>query len=63
MNELIELLSNHDYYWRMSDDQRKWDAGYESEKRIKQLMRDYVWDDIDPYIDEEWKKKEIKSIL
>jgi predicted Rdx family selenoprotein len=63
MNELIELLSNYDYFWRMSDDQRKWDAGYENEKRIKQLMRDYVWDDIDPYIKEEWKKEAIKSIL
>lgn len=54
--ELINLIINHDYYYRMSDDQRWWDQGYNEEKRMKHLLKDFVWEDVEPYVHEAHKE-------
>lgn len=61
--ELIELIHKHDYYWSMADDQRKWDDGFRKEKRIKELLKDYLWEDIEPLIKDEWRKEHVKRLF
>lgn len=61
-SELIDLINEHDYEWRMSDDQRKWDRGYKTEQRIKELMKDYLWDDIEPFLKEDWKRDRVMNM-
>lgn len=61
-SKLIDLINDYDPHWRFSDDQRWWDKGNRDEKEIKELMRDYLWDDIDPFIKEEWRKEAIKNM-
>jgi hypothetical protein len=63
MQKLIELINEHDFYWSMSDDQRKWDYGCNKEKQIKELLKDYLWEDIEPLINEEWRKNEVKRLF
>lgn len=62
-SRLIELIHEHDYYWRMSDDQRWWDLGNRQEKEIKELLRNYIWDDVEPLIKEDWRKESVKSLF
>lgn len=50
LNELIELINGHDFYWRFSDDQRRWDKGFSDNQRIKELMKNYVTEDVEPFI-------------
>ena len=61
--ELIELIQDHDYEWRMSDDQRVWDNGNRNEKRITELLRSYLWEDIEPYVKEDWRKVAVKDLF
>lgn len=62
-SRLIELIHEHDYSWRMSDDQRRWDFGQSQEREIKELLRDYIWDDVEPLVKEEWRKEAVKSLF
>lgn len=62
-SELIELIQGHDYDWRMSDDQRRWDEGYKNEKRMTELLRSYLWEDIEPYVKEDWRKVAVKDMF
>ena len=62
MNELIDLINEHDFSWTMADDQRLWDNGFKAEKKIKEMLKDYLWDDIEPFI-QEWRKKEVSKLF
>lgn len=62
-SRLIELIHEHDYSWRFIDEQRKWDEGFEREKEIKNLLRNYLWDDVEPLVKEEWRKNEVKKMF
>lgn len=62
-SELIELIHDHDFWWSMSDDQRTWDRGYEEEKRIKTMLIDYLWEDVELCIKEDWRKDELKKLF
>lgn len=61
--ELIELIHDHDYSWRMSDDQRRWDEGHRNEKRITELLRGYLWEDVEPYVKDGWRKEAVKDMF
>ena len=61
--ELIELIQEHDYDWRMTDDQHRWDEGNKNEKRITELLRSYIWEDIEPYVKEDWRKVAVKDMF
>lgn len=61
--EMIELIHDQDYDWRMSDDQRRWDDGYRKEKRITELLRQHLWDDVEPYVKDEWRKEAVKRLF
>lgn len=63
MDEIIELINNHDFNWSMIDQQSKWDEGFRREKRIKELLKNYLWEDIEPLIEQEWKKNEVKRLF
>lgn len=63
VSELVELAHKHDYHWRMSDDQRWWDEGYRNEKRMKEILKDYLWEDIEPLIKDEWRKKAVMAMI
>lgn len=62
-SRLIELIHEHDYSWRMSDDQRHWDRGYKVEKEIKDLLRHFLWDDVEPLIKEDWRRDSVKRMF
>jgi len=62
LTELIDLIHNQDYSWRFIDEQRRWDEGYRTEQKIKDLLQDFLWDDIEPYIKEEWRREEVKKL-
>lgn len=62
-SELIELIHEHDFWWSMSDDQRLWNRGYEEERRIKEMLRDYLWEDVELCIKEDWRKDEVKKLF
>ena len=62
-SELIELIHEHDFWWSMSDDQRLWDRGHQEEKRIKSMLRDYLWEDVELCIKEDWRKDELKKLF
>lgn len=62
-SELIELIHDHDFWWSMSDDQRTWDRGYEEERRIKEMLRNYLWEDVELCIKEDWRKDEVKKLF
>lgn len=62
-SELIELIHRHDFYWSMSDDQRAWDRGCDEEKQIKESLRDYLWDDVEPCIKDDWRKEAVKKLF
>lgn len=62
-NNLLELINEHDFYWRNIDEQRKWDEGFKREKIIKELLREVVWEDVEPMIKEEWRKKEVLKLF
>lgn len=40
MNNLIDLLQDHDWYYMMSDDYRAYDRGSNKEREINRLMKD-----------------------
>lgn len=61
--ELISLIHDHDYDWSMIDEQRRWDEGFASEKRIKELLRGFLWEDIEPHIQENWRREAVKSLF
>jgi hypothetical protein len=63
VSELVELAHKHDYEWRMSDDQRRWDEGHRNEKRMKEILKDYLWEDIEPLIKDEWRKKAVMAMI
>lgn len=63
MQELIELIHDHDFMWQMSDDQRRWDHGYEQEKRIRALLKDITFEDIEDHVKEEWRKDALKKLF
>jgi len=60
---LLELINEHDFYWRNIDEQRKWDEGFRREKIIKELLREVVWEDVEPLIKEDWRKKEVLKLF
>lgn len=62
-SRLIELIHEHDYDWRMIDEQRRWDEGYAKEKEIKELLRNYLWDDVEPLIKDDWRKESVKRFF
>lgn len=62
-NNLLELINEHDFCWRNIDEQRKWDEGFRREKIIKELLREVVWEDVEPMIKEEWRKKEVLKLF
>lgn len=61
--ELINLIHNHDYSWSMIDEQRRWEEGFANEKRIKELLRGFLWEDVEPFIKDEWRKEAVKSLF
>jgi hypothetical protein len=63
MNELINLIHNHDYYWSMIDEQRKWDEGFRQEQKIRSLLKTFLWEDIEPHINEDWRKEAVKKLF
>jgi hypothetical protein len=62
-NNLLELINEHDFYWRNIDEQRKWDEGFRREKIIKELLKEVVWEDVEPLIEEDWRKKEVLKLF
>lgn len=62
-NDLIEIIHEHDFWWSMSDDQRLWDRGCQKEKRIKEMLRDYLWEDVELCIKEDWRRNEVKKLF
>jgi hypothetical protein len=62
-NNLLELINEHDFYWRNIDEQRKWDEGFRREKIIKELLKEVVWEDVEPLIKEDWRKKEVLKLF
>jgi DNA-dependent RNA polymerase auxiliary subunit epsilon len=60
-SRLIELIHQHDFEYRQSDVHWKWEQGDREEKEIKILMRDYLWEDIEPCIRDEWRKEFLMS--
>lgn len=63
LEELITLINKQDYSWRFIDEQSRWDEGYKTESRIKDLLKNYLWEDIEPNIREEWRKEEVKNLF
>lgn len=61
--ELIDLIHDHDYSWSMIDQQSRWDEGFAKEKRIKELLRDFLWEDVEPFVKDEWRKEAVKSLF
>jgi len=62
-NNLLELINEHDFYWRNIDEQRKWDEGFRREKAIKELLKEVLWEDIEPLIEQDWRKKEVHKLF
>lgn len=62
-SELIKLIHEHDYSWNMADDQRAWDRGYEERRQIKDMLRDFLWDDVEPCIKDDWRKEAVKKMF
>jgi len=62
LHELIELIHDQDWSWRFVDEQIKWDQGYRIEQKIRTMLKDYLWDDIEPYIKDEWRREEVKKL-
>jgi ADP-dependent phosphofructokinase/glucokinase len=58
-SKLIELIHQHDFYFKMSEDPRKLNEGYREEDEIKKLMKDFLWEDIEPCIKEDWRKERL----
>lgn len=63
INELVELINQHDFYWRFSEDQRIWDRGWTENQKIKEGMREYLWDDIEPHLKEQWRKEAVLKLF
>lgn len=63
LKELLGLINGHDFWWSMVDEQRKWDIGYKTEEQIRQGLKDFLWDDIEPNIKEDWKKEQLMKLL
>ena len=63
MEKLIELIHNHDFDWSMIDEQRRWDEGFAIEKQIRDMLRQYLWEDIEPHIQEDWRKEAVKRLF
>jgi hypothetical protein len=63
MEKLIELIHKHDYDWSMIDEQRRWDEGFAIEKQIRDMLRQYLWEDIEPHIQEDWRKEAVKRLF
>lgn len=43
---IINLLASHDWYYYFSDDPRKYDAGLESEKKLREELMKRDRDDV-----------------
>lgn len=62
-SELIRLIHDHDYHWSMIDEQRRWDEGFAKDKRIRELLQECTWSELDLFIKEDWRKKEVKKLF
>lgn len=49
LNTLNNMLNNHDWYYRMSDDERVYDAGKAMEDKLQMLARELGQEGIDAY--------------
>lgn len=63
MEKLIELIHKHDYDWSMIDEQRRWDEGFAIEKQIREMLRQYLWEDIEPHIQADWRREAVKRLF
>lgn len=61
--ELIRLIHSHDYSWSMIDQQSRWDEGFVKEKRIKEILKGFLWEDVEPFVNDEWRKEAVKSLF
>jgi hypothetical protein len=55
LNTLNSMLNNHDWYYRMSDDERVYDAGKAMEDKLQMLARKLGQEGIDAYNDVQLK--------
>jgi hypothetical protein len=62
-SRLIELIHQHDFEYAMSDDSRLWDQGDREEREIKELLKDFLWDDVEPCVKEEWRKEFVRKLF
>ena len=60
-SRLIELIHSHNFEYRRSDVHSTWERGDREEREIKELMRDYLWEDIEPCIKDDWRKEFLMS--
>ena len=63
MEELLELIHSHDFEWRMSDDQRIWNHGYETEMKIIDLLKEVTYEDIEDHVKEQWRKDAVRDLF
>jgi hypothetical protein len=47
----------------MSDDSRIWSQGDREEREIKELLKDFLWDDVEPCVKEEWRKEFVRKLF
>jgi hypothetical protein len=62
-SRLIELIHQHDFYYAMSDDARIWSQGDQEEREIKELLKDFLWDDVEPCIKDDWRKEAVNKMF
>lgn len=47
----------------MSDDQRMWNHGYETEMKIIDLLQEVTYEDIEDHVKEQWRKDAIRDLF
>jgi hypothetical protein len=62
-NNLIELIHQHDFQYAMTEDPRIWRQGDQEEREIKELLKEFLWDDVEPFVKDEWRKEFLKNLF
>ena len=62
LKELANLINEHDFSYRFSDDSRWYNQGDREEKMIIEGLKDYLYEDIEPLIKDEWRKNKLKLL-
>lgn len=61
LKELVNLVNAHDFQYMFSEDPRWYNQGADEEKRIKEGLKDYLYEDVADLLKDGWRKERLKS--